>query len=64
MKKKERKESPHAKPRDKNKRADILIRTSPEERDRLLRIAERNEWSLSTAGARAVKEFNEKYGVA
>lgn len=64
MKKQKRKEAPHAKPRDKDKRADILIRTSPDERAALFRIADRNGWSLSTAGARAIAEFNGKYGVS
>lgn len=65
MKKKQKKtEAPHAKPRDPDKRRDILVRTSPEEHERLSKIAERNEWSLSTAGARAIREFNDRYGVA
>ena len=62
MKKKERKGQPHAKPRDKDKRRDILVRTTPEEHAKLKKIAERNTWSLSTAGERAIKEFNERYG--
>jgi hypothetical protein len=61
---KKRPEPPHMKPRDPNARADVLIRTSPSERDRLKRIADRNGWSLSAAGDRAIREFNEKYGVA
>lgn len=60
---KKHKEAPHARPRDKNARADVLIRTSPQERDRLKKIADRNSWSISTAGAKAIEEFNNKYGV-